>query len=529
MSYTLSLSNGTALISNGLQDGTIDNTSTSLSLIGKNYPGYGKLLNENFIQLLENFANSTAPSSALPGQLWWDSSNKVLKVNSATTEGQDAVWRTMASIVNANTLANAMATSTPLVGDLWWDTANQQLKIYSGVLTVGESGWVTIGPVSNTTTGQSGAVPDTIVDTLSIPHVVIKFYISNDVYAILSKDSSEWTPLTPISGFSTIKQGLNLFSGVGGTDYRFYGNSNVAYNLMVNGTPVPAGNFSRNDVPTTSVVPIVTTNNGGISFGTNGNLVANISDVTGAVGIYTTISNKDIGFYANVNGVLDTGTPLLKINSSVGIVEVSTDPSSSTGVYPNQVATKNYTDNRVNTYALFQDGSKVATGNIDLAAGVSIVPKSNAQSTLGNAVSWFSTIYGVSIQAKYADLAERFESDVAYSAGTVVELGGAAEITAVKDDLSDTVFGVISSQAAYLMNAGVGSDETHPAVAVSGRVPVNVIGKIRKGDRLVSAGNGMARAADKMELTPWNVIGRALENKLDDGVGVIEAIVKLNS
>ena len=529
MSYTISLSNGDPLLSTGLKDGTVDTTTTSLSLVGKNYPGYGKLLNENFVYLLENFANQSSPTSPLPGQLWWDSGNKIIKVNAAAAKGQTAVWKNLSSIVNASNRGIAETNGIQNIGDFWWDTANQQLKIYSGVLTVGDGGWITVGPVNNTTTGQSGAVPDTVIDSNSIPRVVVKFYISNDVYAILSKDVAEWTPLTPITGFGTIRQGLNLYSGVAGTNFQFYGNANVAYNLMVNNAVVSASNFARTDVATLSTVPITTTNIAGVSFGSSGNFVANISPITGNIGIYSAATNSDISFYANVGGTLDVNNPLLKINSAYGVVEVSTDPSSSAGVRPNQISTKNYVDNRVSTYALYQDGSKPATGNINLGTGVSIVPQSNATSTLGNATSWFSTIYGVSIQAKYADLAERFESDIAYSAGTVVELGGPAEITAVVDDLSDTVFGVISTHAAYLMNAGVGNDTTHPAVAVSGRVPVNVIGKIRKGDRLVSAGNGMARAASKTELTPWNVIGRALQNKLDDGEGTVEAIVKLNS
>jgi hypothetical protein len=79
------------------------------------------------------------------------------------------------------------------------------------------------------------------------------------------------------------------------------------------------------------------------------------------------------------------------------------------------------------------------------------------------------------------------------------------------------------------MNDGAGSNETHPPVAVSGRVPVRVVGKIKKGDRLVSAGNGLARSASKNEMTPWNVIGRSLQDKYDDSEGTVEAIVKLNS
>ncbi len=79
------------------------------------------------------------------------------------------------------------------------------------------------------------------------------------------------------------------------------------------------------------------------------------------------------------------------------------------------------------------------------------------------------------------------------------------------------------------MNAGAGSDQTHPPVAVQGRVPVRVIGKVKKGDRLVSAGNGLARAASKQEINSFNVIGRSLDNKTTEDEGMVEAVVKLNS
>jgi hypothetical protein len=158
-----------------------------------------------------------------------------------------------------------------------------------------------------------------------------------------------------------------------------------------------------------------------------------------------------------------------------------------------------------------------------------LVPTANLTYNLGSTTSWWNNIYGTAIHAQYADLAERFESDEPLDAGTVVELGGSAEITAVGEDLSENVFGVISTRAAYLMNSGAGTNETHPPVAVQGRVPVKVTGRICKGDRLVSAGNGLARSAAKSEITPWNVIGRALASKDTDAVGVIEAIVKINS
>jgi hypothetical protein len=136
------------------------------------------------------------------------------------------------------------------------------------------------------------------------------------------------------------------------------------------------------------------------------------------------------------------------------------------------------------------------------------------------------TISGNQINANYADVAERFEADVVdMLPGTVVELGGDKEITKVQDELSDKVFGVISTRAAYLMNSQAGTDATHPPVAMTGRVPVKVVGSVAKGDRLVSAGNGLARAAQAGEATAFNVIGRALTAKTDEAEGTVEAIV----
>lgn len=156
----------------------------------------------------------------------------------------------------------------------------------------------------------------------------------------------------------------------------------------------------------------------------------------------------------------------------------------------------------------------------------------NISGNIGNSTSYFNTVFantfsGTSTTALYADVAERFSADAAYEPGTVVELGGSKEITRSTTELSDSVFGVISTRAAYLMNSGAGSDSTHPPVAMTGRVPVQCTGVIRKGDRLVSAGNGFARSATSGEATAFNTIGRALVDKLDSGVGTVEAIVTI--
>jgi hypothetical protein len=133
---------------------------------------------------------------------------------------------------------------------------------------------------------------------------------------------------------------------------------------------------------------------------------------------------------------------------------------------------------------------------------------------------------GTATSALYADLAERYKSDNSYDCGTVVELGGIFEITATRSAYSLNVFGVISDKPAFAMNSGAGTNNTHPYVALSGRVPVKVIGQINKGDRLVSSqvmGHAMA-AVDPINDWRW-VIGRALENKINDEPGIIEAVV----
>ena len=110
-------------------------------------------------------------------------------------------------------------------------------------------------------------------------------------------------------------------------------------------------------------------------------------------------------------------------------------------------------------------------------------------------------------------------------------MGGAAEITAVAEEASDEVFGVVSGthQAAFKMNGGAGSDETHPYIAMTGRVDVKVMGPVSKGDRLISSSvAGYARAATKVECTAFNVIGRALKSKQSQGPGSVLAAVRVS-
>ena len=160
-----------------------------------------------------------------------------------------------------------------------------------------------------------------------------------------------------------------------------------------------------------------------------------------------------------------------------------------------------------------------------------ITPQSNT-ATIGASMNKFDVVYantfdGTATQAEYADLAERYESDGEYDAGTVVKIGGTKEITQTTSDCDVDVFGVISTAPAYMMNSAAGNNATHPYVALVGRVPVKVVGKVSKGQRLVSSSMpGVARAATGSE--PCNaIIGRSLQNKQTDECEKIEIVVGL--
>ena len=142
-----------------------------------------------------------------------------------------------------------------------------------------------------------------------------------------------------------------------------------------------------------------------------------------------------------------------------------------------------------------------------------------------------NVVHALSTSAQYADVAERFEADAPMAEGAVVEVGGDAEITETISDLSENVFGVVSVQPAYAMNAGAGNSESHPYVAMTGRTPVRVTGAVTKGQRLVSSLiKGCARAVATGEtISPFNVIGRALENSTDAGIKLVNCAVRTNN
>ena len=198
MSYTINKTNGSVLVT--LIDGTT-NTDTGLTLIGRNYTGYGDAQNENFVRLLENFASNLPPGQSvgftpLAGQLWWDTTSQKLKIY----DGVNFI------VVSEHVVSATAPTLSIKVGDQWWDTVNNQLKLYDGAV------WQVIGPAYSSTLGKSGTFVETITDTTAVTHTVVTSYTGGNLISIASQGNT-FTPQTSITGFTTIKSGLNLISG----------------------------------------------------------------------------------------------------------------------------------------------------------------------------------------------------------------------------------------------------------------------------------------------------------------------------
>ncbi len=291
-------------------------------------------------------------------------------------------------------------------------------------------------------------------------------------------------------------------------------------NLLTGGFVTATGNITGGNVSTGGLITATGTIQATANI-TGGNL--RTGGVVSATGNILTAANCSASYFLG-NGSLLTGlsaaVSVTKIVNGTSNVEINTSGGNvafTIGATANIVV--------VSTSGLSTSGT-IGVNTANNATAIQNLG-SNAVGNIGSSTGYFNRVFATSTSALYSDVAERFAADEVLEPGTVVELGGAREITRARLELSDDVFGVISTAPAYLMNAGSGEDATHPPVAVAGRVPVKVVGQARKGDRLVSAGEGIARVATKAEVTPYNVIGRCLEDKLYDELGMVSAIVTL--
>jgi hypothetical protein len=557
-------------------------------------------LDENFIHLLENGSNTTAPSAPLTGQLWWDKSTNLLKVYNGT------IFKT----ISAATSSSTQPTSN-VQGDLWYDTVNQQLKVYTG------AAFIVVGPAFSSSQGTTGAIPETINDSSASPHFITSLYVNDVRVAIVSKDA-QFQPAAPTNtSFPIIYAGITLASAGLGASAVFAGSATNAQLL----DSLDSTDFMRATANTQTSGTLRVTNNTGLFVGAAN--VFNVNTTTTDANVKSNISGGNLTIQANVGGTTvnvaqalgSNGTFAVSNAATVGTTLTVTGNSSGGNLTTagNVVATGNVAGGNVIATSRLQGASVSVTGNVDsgnlrsaglvsvagnvtsaaniagtyfigngsqltgLSLGVSVTKfvngttegnigatdgninfnvggvanvvvidtstvyanvvsvnsiakvGSNAVGNIGSSSNYFNRVFAQASTALYADVAERFEADEYIAPGTVVELGGDKEITRAREELSENIFGVISTNAAYLMNGGAGDDRTHPPVAMTGRVPVNVVGYVKKGDRLVSAGSGMARAALPGEATAFNVLGRALVAKTTPEPGTIEAIVTIKN
>ena len=406
MAYTIVKSDGTVLTT--IADGTINTTSTSLGLPGRNYAGYGSALDTNFVHVTENFADSSPPANPLRGQLWYDTGDSTVKV--CPTDGE------------TNALAWLSLTATSSGGNTTFGSVN-----------------ITGNATSN------------------------NFTATNTVSA-------------------------NAFTA---------GYLTISANATIANADITTANIGT--LTTTAITTGSATTPGTIE------------------GIWTVTGNTGNNSSALL---LDTGGIYISNSSGANLYGIRTDKYMYANGDPVSFA-GTYSNSNVAGYLPIYNGNVLASQLQTTAI------TTGANTTAGTITGNFTLTTGSRLTATYADLAERFESDQAYEPGTVVELGGPAEITAVKYELSEDVFGVVSDNMAFLMNNGAGTDDTHPAIAMTGRVRVRTKGLVKKGQRLVSAGEGYARAANDGEATAFNVIGRALEDKTTEDYGIVEAIVTI--
>lgn len=312
MSYVITLPNGTTL--GTVLDGTINNTATSLTLVGRNYSGYGQIIQNDLVALLVNFAYSTSPSNPQTGQIWYDTGNSIAKVWTGSE------WKNIGSCTSS-----ATAPSSTIPGDLWWDSVNKQLYVYDGTSPYSATGWIQVGPGYSVVNGKSTAIRETINDGAT-DQPVTSLYLDGVRTAIIS--ATNFTPNVAISGFTTIQAGYNMNSS-----YVIYGTANNASYLGAQ----PAANYFLNNINNSGTGTLSIVNNSGLTAGTFGQFVANIS--SNNVSLHNTVSGS--------LRLVNQGNVALTV-SAAGQITVNTDPAVALGV-----ATKQYVDNKFNDTVLY--------------------------------------------------------------------------------------------------------------------------------------------------------------------------------
>jgi microcystin-dependent protein len=327
------------------------NQDRSVAFVGKNYAGYSQAIAENFLHLLENFANSSQPKNPVTGQLWYDTT---IGENNQLKLFDGAKW-----IAAGNVKKATSAPLTSVIGDLWVDTDNQQLFLYNG------TSWILVGPQYST--GQkTGAEVELISDTFGDEvRPIVTLFVKDERVAIISE--RQFTPKSALEGFTTLKQGINLstknFNSTA-LGNKFWGVAEKADALVIGSAAVAASNFLRSDQISTTNFGLNVRNNSGVSIGDDLSLSIGI-DSNSAV-LYNKISGSSIDFKLRSSAGITT---VLRVDSSQRVGINKTNPDESLDVVGNiktngQIIVTNT-----------QNASDINTGSIRTVGGASINKK----------------------------------------------------------------------------------------------------------------------------------------------------------
>ncbi len=301
MAYTINKTDGTVLTT--IVDATLDET-TNLGLPGKGYNNYGEIQNENYVKLLENFAEVTAdaPSKPLLGQLFFDRTLDQMQVYDGTQ------FKAVAGTIISSTEPTFGAQ-----GDLWFSTGTTQVYVYTGSI------WQLVGPQGALATG---AVSDTIIDTTGTAQDVVKLLVDNNLVGIVS--DLEFTPQTTLAGYTTVKKGITLGTNI--TDNKFQGTATDTDALG----GIAAANYLRSNVADTMTGTLTISNDASLILGADNDIV--FSQAGSDFTMSNTSSDGDIIIRVNDGGVTTTAMTIDGATSSVDIANNLTVDGTTTTV-----------------------------------------------------------------------------------------------------------------------------------------------------------------------------------------------------
>jgi len=326
------------------------NTETSLTLPGRNLTDYGTKILENFLHLLENFANTSSPENPVEGQLWYDNTSGIDQLK--LYDG--ANWVSAGGLKKAS---SAPAAEQSLIGDLWVDTSNQQVYLYSG------SGWTLVGPAFAEGAG-TGSRFENIISTTNSEVPCILNYVNNIVVSIIS--SVQFTPKLTISGFGTIYPGNNLSNNINGSAGKYYGMAQKAETLYVNDTvgSVAGSQFARLNATNIFLQPIRVRNNGGIDIGETQTLVLSVT------GSNALITNKSTDGYIGFKVQNNITALRIRNDGKIGILNES--PQEALDVTGNTLVSGTIINNDTTQSTSISTGSLITAGGLGVAKNLNV-------------------------------------------------------------------------------------------------------------------------------------------------------------